>query len=180
MFVFFWYSALMRPSSSSSIAYDGGLPHFTLCSFFFVFCLFTDLFMQVTLSEKKWILYIKMCMIYKQCNYSILLLLYDFEWENVEIKQTWNLKLSFFPSDVALNNWGGEAVPHQKAQVIAWRKTINFFRRHLGPVEMCRHDWVDESQWLLFALCVSENSFGQNIKKIYENNYGPRNNRPRK
>ena len=34
-----------------------------------------------------------MCMIYKQCNYSILLLLYDFEWENVEIKQTWNLKL---------------------------------------------------------------------------------------
>ena len=32
-------------------------------------------------------------MIYKQCNYYILLLLYDFEWENVEIKQTWNLKL---------------------------------------------------------------------------------------
>ena len=32
-------------------------------------------------------------MIYKQCNNSILLLLYDFEWENVEIKQTWNLKL---------------------------------------------------------------------------------------
>ena len=29
-----------------------------------------------------------MCMIYKQCNYSILLLLYDFEFENVEIKQT--------------------------------------------------------------------------------------------
>ena len=34
-----------------------------------------------------------MCMIYKQCNYSIWLLLYDFEFENVEIKQTWNLKL---------------------------------------------------------------------------------------
>ena len=32
-------------------------------------------------------------MIYEQCNYSILLLLYNFEWENVEIKQTWNLKL---------------------------------------------------------------------------------------
>ena len=47
--------------------------------------------MQVTLSEKNE--YIKMCMIYKQCNYSILLLLYDFEFENVEIKQTWNLKL---------------------------------------------------------------------------------------
>ena len=48
--------------------------------------------MQVTLSEKKIILYnIKMCMIYEQCNYSILLLLYDFEMENVEIKQT-NLK----------------------------------------------------------------------------------------
>ena len=30
-------------------------------------------------------------MIYKQCNYYILLLLYDFEWEIVEIKQTWNL-----------------------------------------------------------------------------------------
>ena len=29
-------------------------------------------------------------MIYEQCNYSILLLLYDFEMENVEIKQ--NLK----------------------------------------------------------------------------------------
>ena len=29
-----------------------------------------------------------MCMIYKQCNYYILLLLYDIEWENVEIKQT--------------------------------------------------------------------------------------------
>ena len=29
-----------------------------------------------------------MCMIYKQYNYSILLLLYDFEFENVEIKQT--------------------------------------------------------------------------------------------
>ena len=33
-------------------------------------------------------------MIYKQCNYSILLLLYDFEFENVEIKlelelETW-------------------------------------------------------------------------------------------
>ena len=35
----------------------------------------------------------QICMIYKQCNYSILLLLYDFEFENVEIKQTWNLKL---------------------------------------------------------------------------------------
>ena len=34
------------------------------------------------------ILYIKMYIIYKQCNYFILLLLYDFEWENVEIKQT--------------------------------------------------------------------------------------------
>ena len=32
-------------------------------------------------------------MIYKQCNYYILLLLYDFKFENVEIKQTWNLKL---------------------------------------------------------------------------------------
>ena len=34
---------------------------------------------------------IKMCMIYKQCNYSILLLLYDFEFENVEINklETW-------------------------------------------------------------------------------------------
>ena len=31
---------------------------------------------------------IKICMIYKQCNYSILLLFYDFEFENVEIKQT--------------------------------------------------------------------------------------------
>ena len=31
-------------------------------------------------------------MIYKQCNYSILLLLYDFEFENVEIKQN---KLEF-------------------------------------------------------------------------------------
>ena len=35
-----------------------------------------------------------MCMIYKQCNYSILLLLYDFEYENVEIKT--NLKLETF------------------------------------------------------------------------------------
>ena len=34
-------------------------------------------------------------MIYKQCNYYILLLLYDFECENVEIKQTWNLKIFF-------------------------------------------------------------------------------------
>ena len=34
-----------------------------------------------------------MCMIYEQCNYFMLLLLYDFEMENVEIKQTWNLKL---------------------------------------------------------------------------------------
>ena len=33
-----------------------------------------------------------MCMIYEQCNYSILLLLYDFEMENVEIKQTWRKK----------------------------------------------------------------------------------------
>ena len=32
-------------------------------------------------------------MIYKQCNYSILLLLYDFElFESVEIKQTSKLK----------------------------------------------------------------------------------------
>ena len=57
--------------------------------------LFTDLFMQVTLSEIKIILYIyiiKMFMIYEQCNYSILLLLYDFEMENVEIKQTWKLE----------------------------------------------------------------------------------------
>ena len=30
-------------------------------------------------------------LLYKQCNYSILLLLYDFEFENVEIKP--NLKL---------------------------------------------------------------------------------------
>ena len=37
-----------------------------------------------------------MCMIYEQCNYSILLLLYDFEMENVEIKQTWNLKQNSF------------------------------------------------------------------------------------
>ena len=29
-----------------------------------------------------------MCMIYEQCNCYILLLLYDFEMENVEIKQT--------------------------------------------------------------------------------------------
>ena len=72
---------------------DGGLPHFPLCSFKYT-CL-QNLFMQVTLSAKKWILYIKMCMIYKQCSYYILLLLYDFDWifKNVEIKQTWNLKL---------------------------------------------------------------------------------------
>ena len=44
--------------------------------------MFTDLFI---LSEKKIIIY-QNVMIYKQCNYSILLLLYDFEWENVEIK----------------------------------------------------------------------------------------------
>ena len=51
--------------------------------------MFTDLFMQVTLSENSFlIIYIKMCMIYEQCNYYILLLLYDFEMENVEIKQT--------------------------------------------------------------------------------------------
>ena len=42
-------------------------------------------------------------MIYKQCTYSIVLLLYDFEFENVEIKQTWNLKpflilTALFPS----------------------------------------------------------------------------------
>ena len=49
--------------------------------------------MQETLSEEKneYYNYIKMCMIYKQCIYYILLLLCDFEWENVEIKQ--NLKL---------------------------------------------------------------------------------------
>ena len=29
-----------------------------------------------------------MCIIYKKCNFYILLLLYDFEMENVEIKQT--------------------------------------------------------------------------------------------
>ena len=34
-----------------------------------------------------------MIYMYKQCNYSILLLLYDFEFENVEIKQTWKLEL---------------------------------------------------------------------------------------
>ena len=49
--------------------------------------------MQVTLSEKKIICYnIKMCMIYEQCNYFILLLLYDFEMENVEIKTNLNLE----------------------------------------------------------------------------------------
>ena len=38
-------------------------------------------------------------MIYQQCNYFILLLLYDFEFENVEIKQTWKLEtLSVFES----------------------------------------------------------------------------------
>ena len=32
-------------------------------------------------------------MIYKQCNYYILLLLCDFEWQIVDIKQTWKLEL---------------------------------------------------------------------------------------
>ena len=53
--------------------------------------------------KKEGILYIKMCMINKQCNYSILLLLYDFECENVEIKQTWNLKIFFFYRDLSCN-----------------------------------------------------------------------------
>ena len=39
--------------------------------------------MQETLSKNEYYI-IKMSMIYKQCNYSILLLLYDFEFENVE------------------------------------------------------------------------------------------------
>ena len=50
-----------------------------------------------------------MCMIYEQCNYSILLLLYDFEMENVEIKQTWNLKhvclKGMFPLNVTVYYW---------------------------------------------------------------------------
>ena len=83
----------MRPSSSSSIAYDGSLPHFPLCSFKYI--VYRFIYASNIVWEKKeyYKIYIKMCMIYKQCNYYILLLLYDFEWENVEIKQTWNLKL---------------------------------------------------------------------------------------
>ena len=47
--------------------------------------------MQDALSKNLILYIIKMRMIYKQCNYSIMLLLYDFEFENVEIKT--NLKL---------------------------------------------------------------------------------------
>ena len=46
-------------------------------------------------------------MIYKQCNYSILLLLYDFEFENVEIKQTWTWTWIVF-STLLANNQGLE------------------------------------------------------------------------
>ena len=48
--------------------------------------------MQDTLSQTMNIIHVhnKMRMIYKQCNYYILLLLYDFEFENVEIKTNLN------------------------------------------------------------------------------------------
>ena len=45
--------------------------------------------------------------------------------------------------------WGGDLFLHAKAQVLAWKKMINFFRRNLGPVQMCRNDWVNEDvDWM--------------------------------
>ncbi|XP_071493479.1 acyl-coenzyme A thioesterase 1-like [Diadema antillarum] len=36
--------------------------------------------------------------------------------------------------------WGGEPKLHAEAQVKAWQKTLDFFRKHLGPVEPLRQD----------------------------------------
>ncbi|XP_071502059.1 bile acid-CoA:amino acid N-acyltransferase-like [Diadema antillarum] len=47
-------------------------------------------------------------------------------------------------TDVTYIQWGGDQLLHAKAQETAWRKTINFFRTHLGPMAMLRNDWVDE------------------------------------
>ena len=40
--------------------------------------------------------------------------------------------------------WGGDPYLHAKAQVAAWKETIHFFRKHLGPVEMYRQDWTND------------------------------------
>ena len=77
----------LRPSSSSSFAYDGGLPHFPLCSLYSL-SIFDYRFVYARNIVQKFNLYIKICMIYKQCDYFILLLLYDFDFENVEINKT--------------------------------------------------------------------------------------------
>ena len=56
--------------------------------------------------RKKRILYIKMCMIYKQCNYSILLLLYDFELENktnLKLETNASSLLSYSSPDLGLS-----------------------------------------------------------------------------
>ncbi|XP_072163452.1 bile acid-CoA:amino acid N-acyltransferase-like [Diadema setosum] len=49
-------------------------------------------------------------------------------------------------TEVTYVNWGGERTVHCKAQETAWRKSINFFRHHLGPMKMLRHDWIDGDQ----------------------------------
>ncbi|XP_071479282.1 acyl-coenzyme A thioesterase 1-like [Diadema antillarum] len=38
--------------------------------------------------------------------------------------------------------WGGEPKLHAEAQVKAWQKMLDFFRKHLGPVESLRRDWL--------------------------------------
>ena len=95
-----------------------------------------------------------MCMIYEQCNYSILLLLYDFEMENVEIKQTWtNLKL--FLSDVAYRKYCIQPTPT------------------LGKQVMCEWEEYSQTKWLICEertiMYLIEITCNQNKKKTWRN-----------
>ncbi|XP_071479310.1 acyl-coenzyme A thioesterase 1-like [Diadema antillarum] len=38
--------------------------------------------------------------------------------------------------------WGGKPKLHAEGQVKAWQKMLDFFRKHLGPVEPLRRDWL--------------------------------------
>ncbi|XP_071479299.1 acyl-coenzyme A thioesterase 1-like [Diadema antillarum] len=41
--------------------------------------------------------------------------------------------------------WGGQPKLHAEAQVKAWQKMLDFFRKHLGPVEPLRRDWLSSN-----------------------------------
>ena len=148
MFVFFefWYSALMRPSSSTSNAYDGGLPHFPYVSFSIFVCQF--IYARYIVKKKMNMIHIKMRMIYKQCNCSILLLFYDFKFENVEIKTNLNLNLNMCAHahhERETRSSGSRGAFHQA--FCQWFSLTNF-KSYWNPcVWLAESKFVSEKHW---------------------------------